>query len=399
MNDRENYKIIIENIFSQNFELEINENTNNCIGALNHDDNFMIFKTNFIERLKRVFKFYSKDVNTIKKLLDTLKNIGRSKGYQWAGYYSEIVALDYWIQYNNLHNIEYQFIDKGEIFDNSIAKIAGQSQVDLDISLDFSSFKVYMDVKSFKPTHVELADRIFDILKNKIKRDDYLIGIDDIYDVDYIELSNDLQHEIRKGRLVTELEKCIVSGETYYNHKLQSGRDLKVRIAYSKKGKMAMLSTTRIVNPYRLAMNYKYKFIDYYNKLLYNEATFLIFVINPWFNNEISDFCDHNSIFYRSLTRRVFMELIKNNTDVSIFYPKLAGKGLKIKDIVSLISGIVFIEDKSITLTEKDIYNVYFYTNPNAINKKVKRFDFDILRWSHFAKQPTIVEDFEYDNY
>jgi hypothetical protein len=162
---------------------------------------------------------------------------------------------------------------------------------------------------------------------------------------------------------------------------------------------MAALTTTRVANPYRLAMNYKYKIIDYYNKLLRNEATFLAFVINPWFNNEISDFCDHNTIFYRALTRRVFIELNNDNTDMSLFHSKLIGKGLKVKDIVELISGIVFIEDKSITLSGKDGYNVYFYTNPNAKNKRVKRFDFDILRWSHFAKQPTLVEDFEFDNY
>jgi hypothetical protein len=198
MNDRENYKKIVENIFSQELKIEINDTTNNCIGALNHDDSFMTFKTNFIERLKRVYGFYLKNESTIKNLLDTLRNIGIAKGYQWAGYYSELVALDYWIQYNNLYNIEYQFTDKADIYDNSIAKIIGQSQVDLDITLDFSSFKVYMDVKSFKPTHIELADRIFAILKNKIKRNDYLIGIDDIYDVDYIELNNDLQCEIIK---------------------------------------------------------------------------------------------------------------------------------------------------------------------------------------------------------
>ena len=399
MNDIENYKSIVENIFCQEFDIPISGNTNKCIGALNRSDSFVQFKINFIDRLKRLYNYFAMNQSVIKKILVTLKNIGMAKGYQWSGGYSEIVALDYWIQFDNLLNIDYQIKDKAAIFNNSIAKSIGQAEVDLDISLDFSSFKGYMDVKSFKPTHIELANKIFEILKTKTPNDDYLIGIDDIYDVDYLELNNDLKEEISKGNLINELKNCVTLKETHYTHTLRSGRQLNIRIAYPKKGGGTLLLTTRSVNPYRLAMNYKYKILDYYNKLLNNQACFIIFVINPWFNDEINDFSSNNIIFYRALTRRIFIELINDKQNIGNIVNDLAGTKLTVSDIVSLISGIIFIEDKSITLTGNDIYNVYFYANPNAKNRKLDRYDFEILRWSHYVKQPTVIEDFEFDNY
>ncbi|MCL2185396.1 MAG: hypothetical protein FWB86_06045 [Treponema sp.] len=399
MNDLENYRNIVENIFSQEFKIPVSDNTNNCIGALNHYDSFHVFRENFIERLKRLYVYYEKKPEVIDEILTTLKNIGIKKGYKWSGGYSELVALDYWIQYNNLLNIDFQIKDKKDLYDHSIAKLIGQRELDLDMALDFSSFRVYMDVKSFLPTHVELSDRIFEILKSKTNRNNFLINVDEIYDVDYLELNSGLKQEIKSGYLVNELVKCIDSNETYFNYKLKSGRDLKIRIAYSGKGKGAMLSTTRIIDPYRLAMDYKYKVLDYYNKFIFNDAFFLVFVINPWFNNEITEFYNNNETFYRSLARRVFIELVNDNQNMDKFNDEFTGKSIRVCDIVSLISGIVFIEDKSITLKGNDVYKVYFYTNPNAKNKRVKRFDFDILRWSHLAKQPSIVEDFEFDNY
>ena len=99
MNDLENYKKIVESVFLQKFDIPINDMTNNCIGALNCSDTFMIFKENFIDRLKRLSNYYAKKPAIIEKLLITLKNIGVVKGYKWSGGYSELVALDYWIQY------------------------------------------------------------------------------------------------------------------------------------------------------------------------------------------------------------------------------------------------------------------------------------------------------------
>lgn len=113
----------------------------------------------------------------------------------------------------------------------------------------------------------------------------------------------------------------------------------------------------------------------------------------------MNDFSWFNETFYRALSRRVFIELSRDNNDMGDIYPELSGKGIKIKDVASLVSGIIFIDDHSILQKDDQIYNVYIYTNPNSTNTKITKINLDILHWSRFAKQPTVIEDFINDNY
>ena len=399
MNDVQNFKNIVENIFQEAIDIPDNDSTNNCIGALNNRENFAVFNKNFIERLKRIHTYFRGDESIIQNLRNTVRSLAFTKGYKWSGPYSELVALDFWIQYKNLMNIK--FVHKGNVddFEDSIAKKIGQREIDLDISFDMGYKKIFMDVKSLIPTHLELVDNILEILKSKTEDKDYLIGIDDLYEVDYLQTKKDYVYELRSGDLIEKLKQCIDAKETYYEHSLQSGKVAKFRIAYAKPGLNTVLSTMRTMNPYRLALDYKYKVLDYYNKLLINKPSFILFVANPWFNKETNDFSAFNETFYRALSRRVFFELTKKLDDMGLYYPELSGKDLKICDIASLISGIIFIDDKSILLTGEDQYKAYIYTNPNATNGYIKNYDFDILSWSPSTKQPSVIEDFMYDIY
>lgn len=398
MNAMENYKIIVENIFNTTIDIPNNGNINNCIGALNSEDN-LVFKTNYIERLKRIYEYYKGDPNTIKNIVTTAKTIALEKGYKWSGPYSELITLDYWIQYDNIRNIKYIHKDNVNIFPDSIAKQIGLTEIDLDLSLDLSRTKIYLDVKSLIPTHLELVDQIFDKLNKLTGTNDYLIGIDDLFEIDYLQTKKDYVYELQSGTLVAELQNCIKQKVTYLEHILQSGNKAKFRITYKSQETNTVLTTMRSMCPYRLARDYKYKLLDYYNKLLMNEPSFITLVANPWFNKEINDFNGFNEVFYRALSRRVFMELTKNTDDMGIYYSELRGKNIKICDIAKLITGIIFIDDNSILKTGKDIYKIYVFTNPNSTNKNFSKFDFDILAWSRFAQQPSIIDDFKYDNY
>lgn len=399
MNAIQNYKIIVDNIFQKSIDIPDSENTNNCIGALNRSNNFIVFKNNFIERLKRIYAHFSGDEETIQSLKNTVRAIAFAKGYKWSGPYSELVALDFWIQYENLMNIKY--VHKGDVdnFEDSIAKKIGQKEIDLDISFELGHIDIFMDVKSLIPTHLELVDNILEQLKRNTNNIDYLIEIDDLFEVDYLQTKKDYIFELSSGDLIDKLEQCIETKSTYYSHTLQSGEIAKFRIAYAKPNSNTVLSTMRTMDPYRLAIDYKYKVLDYYNKLLICKPSFILFVANPWFNKEMNDFSAFNETFYRALSRRVFIELSKKEDDMGPYYPEIAGKGLKICDIASLVSGLIFIDDKSIMHTGEDRYKAYIYTNPNAKNRYLTKYDFDILRWSPSAQQPTVIEDFMYDNY
>jgi len=394
-----NFEYIVKNVFKKDFSLPKKIPSNNCTGALNNPDNFNTFKENFVDRLIRLNSFFEGDEQAIDSLLITLKEMAIKQGYKWSGGYSELVALDFWTQFENIEDLTY--VDKGNVsqYGNSIAQKIGQQEIDLDISLKLSYSKIFMDVKSLIPTHLELVDRILSILQKQTGRDDYLIGIDDLFSVDYLQTKKDYENELRNGNLLDELIKCIDANSLHYSHTLQSGSTAKFRIAYTKDKGNTILSTMRSMEPYRLASDYKYKPLGYYNKLFYDKPSFLVFVANPWFNQEMSDFIGFNDVFYRSLARRTFVELTQNNDDMGNYYPDLAGKGLKIMDVAKCITGLIFIDDHSIMEKGNDIYKVRIYLNPNAINKRMGKYDFDILRWSHSKIQPLVIEDFQYDNY
>lgn len=400
MSDIENYKKILEEIFGQKITLPKKARTNNCIGALNSADNFAVFKTNFIERLKRLQHYFSGSEKHIREIIDTARQIAGDSGYKWAGAYSELAALDYWIQFDDLSDIK--FPDRGPVehYADSIAKKTGRKEIDIDISLKLSSTKIYTDVKSFIPTHLELTDQIVNILKKNTKRNDLLIGIDNLYNVDYLRTKSDLTYEIHSGTLIGELEKCISEEKNHYTHTLKSGEKASFRISYPRPGKRNnVLMTMREMNPYMLADDYKYKILDYYNKLLISEPSLITFVMNPWFNPEMMLSGDlFLDAILRSLSRRVFMELTKDDRDLSVLFPELEGKGIKISDIASKITGIIFIKDHSVLKTGTEMNDVHIYLNPNATNTVLTSHDFSVLTWRAGKSKP-FIDDFTYDNY
>jgi len=398
MTQVENYKHILEKIFHREISFSNNSITNNCIGALNPENDFHTFRTNFIERLKRICEYFKDAPEYLEEIVKTAKQIGQTKGYKWSGSYSELVALDYWIQFEDIENIK--FPDRGGVTDyaDSIAKQIGQVEIDLDISLDLHTKKIYTDVKSLIPTHIELTDQILNCLKSKTEEQNYLIGIDDISDVDYLKTKKDFIYELQSGGLIQKLVECVNKKETICNFKLQSGTGVTFRIEYPKAGINTVLSTTRAMEPYKLAIDYKFKILDYYNKLLIDKPSLITFVVNPWFNKELNISKEFIKTFYRSLTRRIFIELSKDSTDMGTIFPELNNKNIKISDVVSKVSGIIFINDNSILKTGKDINDVYIYLNPNATNTVLTRKNFDILNWSTSVKMP-YIEDFYYDNY
>lgn len=398
MSQVEYYKKLIEEIFNIKVKFSDTRITNNCIGALKNHDNYKVFHENFIARLRRLNSYFQTSPKQIKEIIDTAKQIGQAKGYKWSGPYSELVALDYWIQFENISNIKFPDRGKVEDFPDSLAKRIGQKEIDIDLSLDLATKRIYSDVKSMIPTHIELADLILNRLQ-KVTSKSFLIGVDDIYDFDYLRTKSDLVKEIRNGDLLNELKNCINQNKKYLSKTLSSGEKIDFRISYPKPGKKNnVLTTMRVMDPYKLADNYKYKVLDYYNKLLVKEPSLITFVINPWFNQELNSDKKFLEVFLRSLSRRIFIELNKDKTDLAILFPELSGNNITIEEVSKKISGIVFIYDESITKEEEEINDVYIYLNPNATNKILKERDFNILTWTPEKNQP-FIDDFSHDNY
>ena len=421
--DIENYKSILSCLFNKEIKLSNKASTNNCIGALN-GNNFFAFKCNFISRVERILDYFDKYKIDKTKLEETLKDIANQRGYyEWSGKYSEIVALDYFIQCKCIDKIVYVVKEKeGDIFDSSLTKKLGGDEIDLDFMIEGGDeMRIYCDVKTLSPTYLKLFKNIFERVFEATCRNDILIGIEnDMYmtnkinneEIKDIIKSYDKQKKEktkRKTGLINELIECINSEKTTYEY-YNRGEPINFKMSYYNKP--LPLVGGEEISPYRLAETYENRILDCYNKLLINKPSFIIFVVNPWFSSYIYNDTFNKKDFYRSLSRRIFCRL-KNINELAYNYTKndnLENKNIKVSDISKLISGIIYIEDNSITYQENGIdietgkeklYDVYIYTNPNAENKyyiglKLGIF-FDNLKDDIYNLKD--IDDFHYDNY
>ena len=99
MTDVENIEKIIHDVFGVEKRIKNKKNTNSCISPLNKAvKNYFAF--NFLNRLYRLQKRFSgRDAET-NDICEKIKNIGEAKEHQWAGPYSELVALDFYSEFS-----------------------------------------------------------------------------------------------------------------------------------------------------------------------------------------------------------------------------------------------------------------------------------------------------------
>jgi hypothetical protein len=391
------YEQILEAALHQPVNLHNKERRNNCTGALASKD-FVVFRDNFVERLVRLYEVFKDDEVQIQQIKRIATELAQREDYKWAGPYSELVAADFWIGFPN--SIEVQLVPTmdNDIYERSLAKAVGKAAVDLDLKLSTPRMAMYLDVKSFIPTYFELTDKVFARLISRLGPGNILIGLDEFQSRDYLSVTKDLTAELRSGALEQGLGDAIQNRRATYEHHMPGGDSYRFRIAYADGTHGAILSTSEILDPYQLAKTYKYKFVDYYEKLLISEPSLLLFVVNPWFNREVGVFTDFTGTFYRSVARRVFMELTKDARKLAEFFD-VQEEDLTIADVAKLITGLVFIQDNSVTQTGNGLYSAHIFLNPNATNRKLSAWD-----WAPFFSDGpkdwvSSIDDFEHDNY
>lgn len=79
MTQIENYKIILQEIFEIEIIFTNPDIENNCIGALFKDEESIPFRSNFIERLKRLREHFKDNENILIEIINTAKN--------WSNYW------------------------------------------------------------------------------------------------------------------------------------------------------------------------------------------------------------------------------------------------------------------------------------------------------------------------
>jgi hypothetical protein len=94
----------------------------------------------------------------------------------------------------------------------------------------------------------------------------------------------------------------------------------------------------------------------------------LTFVVFPWFNGVIQDFCQANMTFYRAFARRVFCQYRADPTAFSSLMPSFCGSQ-SISEVSKYLGGIFFVEDHTIEGDDPSDTNAkgFYFENPNAI--------------------------------
>lgn len=397
VNAVENMEILLKKYFDEDVVIRNKTISNNCIGALVCENNFDEFKRNFEERLSRIADKIT-DPSQRKDVVNKIKNLAEEIGYKWSGAYSELVALDFFLSSDYIANP--LFINRFESsrYPGSLAAKNERKTIDIDFSFEFRSNKFYTDIKSLIPTQIEIFDKIIDNVIKRNSNKNILVGVDDFRPESLIDFREVIKKE--KTSIEDELLKGIQSSKNCVIYTSPKGGEYNFKISYD-----GILTTMQSKCPYELAQFDKYKYLNYYDKLLDTDYSLLTFVVNPWFNRQIDEFGGFNELYYRSVCRRVFMELKNDTTPANKYVESIKNEIITVSDISKSIAGILFIEDKSVKKEEDGIlYKSYLYLNPNYTNKvedkrPLKKRDFSsAFDYSSFAKM-VIIDDFQDDNY
>jgi hypothetical protein len=424
MTDVENYSNLVNEIFGVgviNFG-KMEQASNNVIGALNHANDYIEFKTNFKKRLERLKAIYSNEKN----LLETVKQLADDKN--WEGAFAELVAYDKL----NLSDLLLQkaklnvTIDK----DNTFKEELGGRKANFDCY--FEDLDIYMDVKSFKDNVQEILHKIYEEIgkfygfKNLMISEEYDLSISfNTFQGKRNELCEELKKEIWEiiENTVNKFSKKYVLLISYGNFKQQINNldtnqkdelcaeihKLKIKAIKSKVVNLSykiiwssgILCTERTYDPYRHAQNFHKQIFGYADKFHKSKPSIIVLVIFPWYNQLVhikkddgKNFMD-NRILYRSVARKVYCQYKYSETLFKNFETRFTGEQT-IYEVSQNLSGIIFLEDNSILskTPEKTNVEAYVYLNPNAKNP-IKNLQYDYL----LGIADGDFDNFQYDNY
>lgn len=394
MTDVENLEKIIFDVFGARKAIKDRGNTNDCISPLNKR-RLNLFAYNFLNRLYRLRRKFDARPRELGEICEKIKNIGEAKNSRWAGAYSELVALDFFAQFG--FGIDYINILDIRGRRKSIPFRMGQrAAIDIDLCLSAKDMRLYTDVKSFNCVHTNIFDEIFAQVESfalGTLGKSVLLGVDNLSSIDYVDVKSKLGV---KRRSIERSLKAAVEKNLRVLVFESDGLAFTFRIGYSD-----TISTVKEFSPFAQAEAYKFKFLDYGNKLIDDEYSLITMVKNPWFNKETVDFGDFNNLFYRSLSRRTFMELFRMRGRARDFSRGNIPPGIRVREISESIAGIIFIDDNSLSARDgRELYSAYIYLNPNYKNKppltirqlekcfrterETQIKDFDDFRWDNY---------------
>lgn len=285
MNHIENYTHFVNSVFGDG-AISLSENSqhrNEVIGAIDRfykTGEYYFFTANLKQRFCRLNRKYKNDSSNFPELINKIKGLATK---EWKGYYSELVAYDYFSLFTKVE------MEVSVLSESTMASyIPGRNNSSVDGRLP-ELFNVAFEIKTFGDKNKELVEGII----NQVSKNNNTIQITANYahDMDYQKMQKN------RGKICKELAEAIKTNKrSYQNSQIP---EISFNIFYTKPH---ILTTEHPYNQYRQAKELKYFVLNHFDQLFLNEVNLIVYVVHPWFNfiNSI-DFLQNSIFFQKSL--------------------------------------------------------------------------------------------------
>lgn len=331
-----------------------------------------IFREQSLRKIERLYSKYKNNDKEINYAIELIKGLFSKN---WTGSYSELCAYDLInLCFENPCNI--QLTNKEKI--KTLAKFYKNRKGTTTVDGYISDILTFFEVKSLSNNTLEQINK----LKNEIYQETsgnfrFSVEYPDDEDIsDYGSLKREILYAYKdRIKFFSSSTNPKFNIRLYYNEKIIIDMHA-IETSFAKAERLEMLP-----------LNKAYQFVDgHFIKI------FVCHSLN--LNNSLID----DYTFFRSLSRRVFCKLTKDNTLIDL------NCSLSVSDVAKKLSGLMFIVDLSATKVEKSVnnpkqlYNVYLFANPNA------DFGHDFIGFRNFYQvlngvNKRCADDFQYDNY
>jgi hypothetical protein len=353
MTPRANYAAFVDKIFGAgSAKLDIAKtDTNNVIGALASEQRFAEFTANFEERLRRINAAIESDPSLREDVIGAVNRVAED---EWDGAYAELCALDYFLA-APLTGPGHIALDQTVPASDTLASEMGMQNANHDMRL--KSLGVSMDTKNLSDKTGQILDGIFEEFR-KAK------GIKSMMIMPTYDHDDDFKpYATNRPQLLAELV---------------SGVDVKCRtpclksqvipgLAYEFAWNAGAYISESSYSPVEHATRHHTLLFGHIKKFSRTEPTAIVYVMFPWSGE--SAFLGFGKDTFQTEFGKQFFNNYLGSADLAKSFNKKVKSNITAADVTKHLSGVIFLDDKSVTAKDPKQINVEasFVWNENAV--------------------------------
>lgn len=353
MTPRANYATFVDNIFgtgSAKFDIAKTD-TNNVIGALASPQNFAEFIANFEERLLRINAAIQSDPSLRKDVIGAVNRVAED---EWDGAYAELCALDYFLAapLTGPGNIE---LDHTVSASETIASEMGMQNANHDMRL--KSLGVSMDTKNLSDKTGQILDGIFDDFRKAKGIKSMMIMPTYDHDDDFT------PYAANRQRLLAEL----VSGVDVNGRTPRLTSQIIPGLSYQFAWDAGAYTSATSYSPVEHATRHHTLLFGHIKKFSRTERTAIVYVMFPWSGESV--FLGFGKDTFQTEFGKQFFNNYLGSADLANKFNKKVKSNITAADVTKSLSGVIFLDDKSVTAKDPKQINVEasFVWNKNAV--------------------------------